>query len=66
MKQNNSSSPEYLTINEFGDTWRVSRSTVYRWIAEGLVHTIPIGERGQRIPRDEVDAVAERLEATRR
>lgn len=55
---------EHVTITEAADILRVSRSTIYRLIAEKQLHPAPTPfyKRGgpQRIPRSEVEALLRR------
>ena len=45
-----------LTIQEFADLMKVSRTTVYNWIAEGRIKVVRIGGV-IRIDQSEVDRI---------
>lgn len=46
--------PNYMTVAEVASLLRVSRMTVYRWIAERRIEAVPVGDRVYRIPEDAV------------
>jgi excisionase family DNA binding protein len=46
----------FLTPSEVAGIARVHRLTVYRWISEGKLRAVRLGETGQlRVPRRELD-----------
>ncbi len=50
---------EYLTVEQFAKLFQISEGTVYRWTASGKVATIKLGYRTIRIPRSEVQRIAQ-------
>ncbi len=46
--------PELMKINEVAQALRLSRSTIYRLIAEGKLEVVHPSERATRIKRDSV------------
>ena len=51
-----SKSEEYLTVEEFATTFRVSKNSVYKWIKKGTVKAVRIGNV-IRIPISELESI---------
>lgn len=47
---------DYMTVPEVADRFRVSKMTVHRWIAAGILPALQLG-RVTRIPAEAVDAL---------
>jgi excisionase family DNA binding protein len=45
--------PVCVTIDEFVATTGLSRQTTYRWMADGRLRYVQLGERMRRIPTSE-------------
>jgi excisionase family DNA binding protein len=43
-------------IEELAELMKVDRSTVSRWILDGLIHALPAGSR-RRIPEEEFERI---------
>jgi excisionase family DNA binding protein len=59
--QNNGSPRRALRVNEFCESYRVSRSTAYRLIAEGKLKTVKVANR-RLVPVDAAEALLESKE----
>jgi len=55
VKLNKSKSKEFLTVEEFSRTFRVSKNSVYKWVRNGTVKAVRIG-RVVSIPTSELEA----------
>lgn len=47
--------PEWVTISSYADRFGVNRTTVYKWLGEGLLETYRVGAlvRVRNVPPDE-------------
>lgn len=54
--------PEYYTLNEISEHFRISKRTLYRWISEGkhfdlkVLKKLPCGK--YLVPRHEIDRIS--------
>jgi excisionase family DNA binding protein len=57
---------ELMTVEKAADYLGVSRATVYRWMAKGLITYYAVGSVRRRFRREDLDAAYLRVEAGRR
>ena len=48
--------PDFLTVTEVAEEFRVNRFTIYRWIKEGGIKAIRLGQ-AFRIPVEEIERI---------
>jgi excisionase family DNA binding protein len=54
-------SEQYYTVREIAERFKVSRQSVYDWIAEGRLRAVKIGNR-TRIPESALEAFVQPIE----
>lgn len=59
MKRGMSEPADLLTPEEVADTFRVTKTTLFRWVAAGDLEALRLGARVIRFRRADVDAFIE-------
>lgn len=48
---------EYITVKEAALELRVHELTIYRWIKEGKLQSVKVGQKNVRIEREELNKI---------